>query len=98
MRQTQRITKAARAALEVADRVLVYRQSGVFGVLGGEVWSVQMFAGPVRTAFLWGGRGVLMEYPSAAAACRAVRRLRPDVVLDVAAQCTPAGSWVARSA
>ena len=94
--QVQRMTKEARAELMLADRVVVYRQ---FGVGGGEVWSVQVFRGPVRCSFLWGGRGVLMEYPSPAAAVRAVRRLRSDVLLDVDSRSRAVVSdWDARSA
>ena len=97
--QVQRMTKEARAELMQADRVVIYRQFGVFGVGGGEVWSVQLFRGPVRCSFLWGGRGVLMEYPSPAAAVRAVRRLRSDVLLDIDSRSRGLGAdWDARSA
>lgn len=78
--QVQRMSKLSRVQLLQADRATVYRQ---VVPSGGAVWLVQLFCGAARTAFLWGGSGVLMEYPSAAAAVRAVHRVRPDLVVNV---------------
>lgn len=75
----QRLSKECKAQLLVADRVVVYRGSKVFG---GDVWHIQLFRGDM-TAFVWGGAGILMQYPSSAAAIRTVRRLRPDVRLEL---------------
>lgn len=77
-----RMTKQSRENLTVADRAeLVTVQGEANG--GGVSWYIKLWVGG-RLGVVYGGDGLVMLYPSAGAAERALLRVRPGLPFTVA--------------
>ena len=86
MATATRMTANSRAALQAADRIEIL----AFEHRGQVSYGVKVWAGD-RVAFVTGGDGFVMQYPTIGAAERAIKRIRPHEVLPVSANLCPVG-------
>lgn len=78
MATATRMTATSKANLQAADRIEIH----TFEHRGQLSYGVKIWAND-RTAFVCGGDGFVMLYPTIGAAERAIKRVRPDVSISV---------------
>lgn len=82
-----RMTKQSKENLEAAERVVLVNVQGEANG-GGSSWYIQLWRGG-RLGIVYGGDGLVMLYPSAGAAERALLRVRPGLSFTVSTMAIP---------